>query len=260
MYILCYIRRSSSSSPPNDELHHLGSAFATGPSHVVSVAHNLPPRVAGTDVKYLLMRSACVDNQGRLSYAGPRVEIELVNTGSTADWARFKRTDVKQFEAWLPLCPKEQLPHRDGNSADQLFLYHTPLGLLVNAPGSVGIYRERVELIGFKGDEGLEVTRFSQGKMRGSSGGPIVDGQGRVLAFLIESEDDTPCSLPLTSGMPSGAVSDQGSDSSKSCVTKKHNMAQVKRGKLRDTVEQITTVIVELAKTGYSSYCNALTI
>lgn len=147
VYILCSYTPTLSLSPPPDgepteELDYLGTSSATGPTQVLSAAHNIPP-FDGTDIKYLLMKSVSVDAEGKFTYTGPRIEVKLVESDEPEDWAVFKRTDGQEFENWIPPCPKKELPHRDGYGARELGIYHIPLGVSKQAQCSWYMSRAR---------------------------------------------------------------------------------------------------------------------
>jgi hypothetical protein len=58
---------------------------------------------------------------------GDVIQVTVVFQSPTSDWALLKRTDSKEFEEYLSICPKEHIP-ADG-SEERLKIYHCAIDM-----------------------------------------------------------------------------------------------------------------------------------
>jgi hypothetical protein len=118
--------------------------------------------------------------------------ISLVKLDEADDWAVFKRTDDKMFSTFLTV--ELNLPEPSTNLG--FTIYHAPLKVI--EPGelnSLTIWGELTSLLQYdsKVDKTGAITienRYfvsTDGKCGGSSGAPIVNNSGNVIAFHTAS-------------------------------------------------------------------------
>lgn len=166
-----------------------------------------------------------------MSYGKPHIPIHYLDGSEKDDWALYVRSDAFSFDCFVPICLEADLPVP--SSANFLSIYYCPLGLLFDTLPEVVIWKQRTQLLQY---ESLSPTAtFDGGKTKGCSGSPIVDSNGRVVAFLRESMSEMDAFLPATS-------SAQGARKRKSPDT------------VEDRLKQVEEFSALSSDSGYASY------
>ena len=171
-----------------------GTAFAVTEDLVVTSAHSVKVKGRKACETCMLFTIITISSKG-VVYPNDGIPITSVKANEADDWAVFRRTDDKKFALFLEVEIKLPEP----SSSLSFTIYHAPISVM--EPGllnSLVIWSEVTSLLQYdpklvnkKGadTEFIERRYFvsTNGKCGGSSGAPIVNDDGRVIAFHTAS-------------------------------------------------------------------------
>lgn len=183
VYIVC--------TTENEEFVLSGTAFAVTEDLIVTCAHSVKFKRRKAYESCMLFSSVVRCSTGFV-YPADRIPISLVKLDEADDWAVFKRTDDKKFLTFLTV--EVNLPEPSTNLG--FTIYHAPLNVIEPRElNSLTIWGESTSLLQYdsKVDKTGAITiknRYfvsTDGKCGGSSGAPIVNQSGNVIAFHTAS-------------------------------------------------------------------------
>lgn len=186
VYIVCTIE--------TEKFTLSGTAFAVTEDLIVTCAHSVKAKGRKTSKNCMLFSSVTRCPTG-IEYPPYRIPISLVKLDEADDWAVYKRMDDKKFSIFLAV--ERYLPEPSTNLS--FTIYHAPLSVIGLADlNSLTIWGEFTSLLQYDPKlvfdkdavTGKIEGRYfvsANGKCGGSLGAPIVNKNGRVIAFHTAS-------------------------------------------------------------------------
>lgn len=149
---------------------------------VLTACHNLRDHMKKGD-KYYLAEKLIRSLTGMVTSVPTKlIEVELVEWDVDLDWAVLKRCDSSPFELTLEIKPSQC------KVEDKLKTYHCPVSFFTQKDSSVWqfltVHVTSWNKVCVVNDHLLVVET---GLVKGSSGGPIIDEDGKVVAIYMNS-------------------------------------------------------------------------
>lgn len=174
---------------------------------VVTCYHNIydeakggaPEKVYSKCVLVPYLRKDGTDSAVVYPPEGLRIEVDLVESSKSDDWAVLQRTDEVQFRLWIPVCPEDALP----TAPVSVFLtvYFAPLAYINDEVlRELKIWHESTEIMQYEIDATYVIV--ANGKCKGASGAPLVTLDGTVVAVHTESFNEQRFAVAGTEAVP----------------------------------------------------------